>query len=59
MTHTVAYVQSPAIIARRYGVAMGALVSANPQKPTTVVAGQRTWREIRQGETVTVPVEVQ
>ena len=52
----VAYGDSPAIIARKYGVTMGALIGANPQKPTTVVAGVRTWRDLRAGETVSVPV---
>ena len=47
---------SPAIIARRYGVAMSALIAANPRKPTTVVAGVRTWRSLAPGETVSVPV---
>lgn len=47
---------SPAIIARRYGVSMAALIGANPRKPTTVVAGQQTWRSIAPGETVSVPM---
>jgi hypothetical protein len=47
---------SPAIIARRFGVALNALVNANPHKPTTIVAGQRTWQALLPGETLIVPV---
>jgi len=56
MLYEVRYGDSPAIIARKYGVTVAALVGANPQKPTTVVAGVRTWRDLRAGETVSVPV---
>jgi peptidoglycan hydrolase-like protein with peptidoglycan-binding domain len=47
---------SPAIIARRFGVALNSLVNANPHKPTTIVAGQRTWQALLPGEMVIVPV---
>ena len=56
MLYTVQYGDSPAIIARRFGVSTSALIGANPQKPTTVVAGYQTWRDLRTGETLRVPV---
>lgn len=49
---------SPATIARRFGVSRQALINANPHKPRTIVAGQHTWQGIRSGETVRVPVGV-
>lgn len=49
---------SPAKIARRYGVPFGKLIGANPQKPTTVVAGVRTWQSLSPNESVNVPVGV-
>lgn len=56
MLYTVQYGDSPAIIARRFGVSTSALIGANPQKPTTVVAGSQTWRDLHTGETLRVPV---
>jgi hypothetical protein len=50
--------ESPARIASRFGVPVASLIGANPRKPTTVVAGQRTWRSLASGETVSVPVGV-
>lgn len=47
---------SPALIARTYGVSFDALINANPQKPTTIVNGVRTWQSLLPGETVIVPV---
>jgi len=47
---------SPATIARNYSVTMDALIGANPQKPIVVVSGVRTWRDLRAGETLRVPV---
>ena len=46
---------SPATIARRHGIAMSALIGANPHKPTTVVAGTRTWQSLGLGEPIHVP----
>jgi hypothetical protein len=46
---------SPAKIARAYGLPMSRLIGANPQKPTTVVAGVKTWRSLSQNETINVP----
>ena len=46
MLYTVQFGDSPALIARRFGVSMEAIIGANPQKPTTVVAGQRTWQSV-------------
>lgn len=46
---------SPAKIARMFGVPMGALIGANRHKPTKMVAGQQTWQGLRFGETVRVP----
>jgi hypothetical protein len=56
MLYSVQYGDSPSIIARRFGVAMGSLLGANPHKPTTLIAGVRTWQSLRPGETVSVPV---
>lgn len=58
MRYQVRYGDSPAIIARRFGVTMPSLINANPQRPTATVAGQRTWRSLQSGETVRVPVGV-
>jgi len=53
--YRVGYNDSPASIARRFGLAMSSLIAANPQKPTTVVAGTRTFRDLRIGETLSIP----
>ncbi|KKM19080.1 hypothetical protein LCGC14_1659200, partial [marine sediment metagenome] len=55
MLYQILYNDSPAKIARKFGVSMRALVGANPAKPTTIVAGTPTWGAIRVGETVNVP----
>jgi peptidoglycan hydrolase-like protein with peptidoglycan-binding domain len=49
---------SPALIARRHGVPVRSLIAANPHKPTTVVAGQHTWKSIGIGEQLNVPFGV-
>jgi hypothetical protein len=49
---------SPALIARAFGVPFDKLIAANPHKPTTVVAGRRTWSGVIPGEKVRVPVGV-
>jgi hypothetical protein len=49
---------SPAIIARRHGTSVGALLTANPHKPTTVVAGKRTWQGLRFNERLNMPAGV-
>ena len=56
MLYQVQYNDSPAKIARKFGVSMAALTGANPAKPTTVVAGVPTWSSITVGETVNVPL---
>ncbi len=56
MYYSVKAGDSPAKIARRYGVTMSSLVRANSHKPITTVAGQRTWQSLRHGETISVPV---
>jgi len=56
MLYQVQYNDSPARIARKFGVSTQSLLNANPQKPTTVVASVPTWRSITVGETVNVPV---
>lgn len=55
MTYQVLYGDSPAIIARKWGVPIRALIDSNPHKPTTIVAGVRTWRDLRPGEFLNVP----
>lgn len=51
---------TPAIIARTYGVPFDALIDANPRKPTTIVSNGhgpvRTWRELMINEEIIVPV---
>src|SRR5258708_508965 len=56
MLYTVKEGDSPTKIARTYGVSMDALLRANPLKPTTFVAGTRTWVSILPRETINVPV---
>ena len=56
MLYQVQYEDSPAKIARKFGISRQALMGANRQKATTVVAGVPTWSEIRVGETVNVPL---
>ena len=56
MLYQILYNDSPAKIARKFGVSMRALIGANPTKATTVVAQTPTWSEVLVGETVNVPV---
>lgn len=58
MAYKVQSGDSPARIARRFGVPMGSLIAANPHKATHVVAGQRTWQALGLGEPLNVPVGV-
>ena len=53
--YRVQYNDSPASIARRFGLAVSSLLAANPQKPTKIVAGMRTFQDLRIGETLSVP----
>jgi len=46
---------SPAIISRRLGMPVSALISANPQKQTQAVAGRLTWQTLSPGEALRVP----
>lgn len=55
MLYRVQWGDSPAVIARKFGVSVAAIIAANRQKPTTVVAGRRTWRSLRPGEGINVP----
>ena len=47
--------ESPAMLARRIGTSVPALFAANPHKPTTVVAGKRTFQSLHQNESLNVP----
>jgi peptidoglycan hydrolase-like protein with peptidoglycan-binding domain len=47
--------ESPAMIARKLNTSVGALMFANRHKPTTVVAGKRTWQGVGIGELLHVP----
>lgn len=51
---------TPARIARTYGVSFDALINANPRKPTTIVSNGhgpvRTWQELLVDEEIVVPV---
>ncbi len=42
-------------IARRFGISHAALVAANPAKPTFMLAGVPTFRELAIGETLALP----
>jgi hypothetical protein len=55
ITYQAQFGDSPHSIARKFSVSTPALIAANPHKPTTVVAGRTTWRELRTGEPVVVP----
>ena len=46
---------SPAIIARKHGVSVGALLGANPHKSLAVVRGKQTWQSLGLGEPLNVP----
>lgn len=56
MHHNVKFGESPTSIARAYGVPFDALIRANQFKPTTVVAGRRTWVGIAPNEEIIIPV---
>jgi len=47
--------ESPAMLARRIGTSVPALFAANSHKPTTVVAGKRTFQSLHQNESLNVP----
>lgn len=53
--YRVVYGDSPATIARKFGIMLNELIAANPQKPTKVVAGMLTFRDLRVGESLSVP----
>jgi len=55
MLYRVIYGDSPAIIARKFGVPFHALIRANPHKFLVHVAGVRTWRELVPGEVIRIP----
>lgn len=48
--------ESPTQVARRFGLPLQTLISANPHKPTMLVAGVRTWDKVSRGERVHVPL---
>lgn len=56
MLYQIRFNDSPAKIARMFGVSMQALLSANPQKATTLVAGVPTWHTVSVGEVINVPL---
>jgi len=47
--------ESPAMIARKLGTSVSALIGANGHKPTTVVAGKRTFQALRFNELLHKP----
>ena len=53
--YTVTRNDSPASIAKKFGVSMDQLLNANPQKPTTVVRGVRTWTDLSINEGLNLP----
>lgn len=60
MFYSVKRGDSPASIARRHGVSVGALLGANPHKPTTAVGlsgggAVMTWTSLADGERLNIP----
>ena len=55
MRYRVKQGESPTFIARQHRVPFGALIAANPHKPTKMVDGRRTWESVGIGEEITVP----
>lgn len=55
MFHRTQFGESPAQIARTYGVTQDALIRANPHKPTRSINGQQTWQTISHREPVRLP----
>ena len=53
--YTVIRGDSPASIARKFGVSLDQLLNANPQKATTVVRGVRTWTSLSINEGLSLP----
>ena len=53
--YTVSRNDSPASIARKFGVSMDQLLNANPQKATTYVKGVRTWTDLSINEGLNMP----
>jgi hypothetical protein len=53
--YTVTRGDSPASIAKKFGVSMDQLLNANPQKSTTVVRGVRTWTDLSINEGLNLP----
>lgn len=62
MIHSVQHGDSPASIARRYGVSVRALIGANRHKPLATVAvgvgSVQTWASLGLGEQINIPVGV-
>lgn len=59
MSYQVKHGDSPASIARRHGVSVGALLGANPHKPTVMGVGVggpvQTWTSLGVGEYLNIP----
>src|SRR5208337_844522 len=53
--YTVNRGDSPASIAKKFGVSLDQLLNANPQKATTVVRGVRTWTDLSINEGLNLP----
>jgi hypothetical protein len=53
--YTVSRGDSPASIAKKFGVSMDQLLNANPQKSTTYVKGVRTWTDLSINEGLNLP----
>jgi hypothetical protein len=53
--YTVVRGDSPASIAKKFGVSLDQLLNANPQKATTVVKGVRTWTDLSINEGLNLP----
>ncbi len=53
--YTVTRGDSPASIAKKFGVTLDQLLNANPQKATTYVKGVRTWTDLSINEGLNMP----
>jgi len=53
--YTVNRGDSPASIAKKFGVSLDQLLNANPQKATTMVRGVRTWTDLSINEGLNLP----
>jgi LysM domain len=56
--YTVGRGDTPTGIARKFGITLDALLAANPQKPTMVVRGIRTFQDLQFNEGLKLPAPI-